>query len=82
MVYCREIIARSLFDLGARQNVPLSELVSFRVGGPAAFVLQSGEEAVLGRALEICMAEHIPVALLGNGTNVLAPDEGFDGLIL
>ncbi len=82
MVYSRDNIARSLLDLGARANVPLSELVSFRVGGPAAFVLQSREEAVLCRALALCHEAHVPVVLLGNGTNVLPPDEGFDGLIL
>ena len=82
MVYCRDIIARSLLDLGAKANVPLSELVSFRVGGPAAFVLQPGEEAALCRALDLCRTAHIPVILLGNGTNVLPADEGFEGLIL
>ena len=82
MVYFRESIARALTDLGAKQNVPLSELVSFRVGGPAAFVLQTGEEGALCRALDICRDEHIPVILLGNGTNVLPSDEGFSGLIL
>lgn len=71
-----------MIDLGAKENVPLSELVSFRVGGPAAFVLQSREETALCRALDLCKAEHIPVILLGNGTNVLPTDEGFDGLIL
>ena len=69
-------------DLGARANVPLSDLVSFRVGGPAAFLLQPREEEVLSRALAFCRDEHVPVILLGNGTNVLPPDEGFDGLIL
>ena len=82
MVYHRDNVARALLDLGAKQNVPLSELVSFRVGGPAAFVLQPKAEEDLCRALDICREEHIPVAFLGNGTNVLPSDEGFPGLIL
>ena len=82
MVYFRESIARTLLDLSARANVPLSDLVTFRVGGPAAFLLQPREEGVLSRALDFCRDEHIPVILLGNGTNVLPPDEGFEGLIL
>ncbi len=82
MLYDRDSIARALKDLGAKENVPLSELVSFRVGGPAAFVLQPREEATLCRALNVCRAERFPVILLGNGTNVLPPDEGFEGLIL
>ena len=82
MVYPKDNIARALIDLGAKENVPLSELVSFRVGGPAAFVLQPKEEGSLGRALDLCRAAQIPVILLGNGTNVLPSDEGFSGLIL
>ena len=42
MVYYRDPIVRALLDLGAKKDVPLSDLVSFRVGGPAAFVLQPG----------------------------------------
>lgn len=82
MVYYRESIAQALVDLGAQVNVPLSELVSFRVGGPAAFVLQPRDEGVLCRALELCHEESSPVVLLGNGTNVLPSDEGFPGLVL
>ena len=64
MVYPKDNIAQALIDLGAKENVPLSELVSFRVGGPAAFVLQSKEEGLLGRALDLCRAAQIPVILL------------------
>ena len=82
MVYNSESVGRALVELGAKVNVPLSELVSFRVGGPAAFVLLPKGEAELCAALDICQAEHLPVVLLGNGTNVLPTDEGFEGLIL
>lgn len=75
-------MARALTDLGARQNVPLSELVSFRVGGPAAFVLRPRGEAELCAALALCRDGRMPVVLLGNGTNVLPSDEGFPGLVL
>ena len=75
-------MAQALLDLGVKENVPLSELVSFRVGGPAAFVLQPQDEAVLCRALNVCRDEQIPVILLGNGTNVLPSDEGFSGMVI
>lgn len=67
---------------GVRTCVPLSELTSFRIGGPAAaFVLLRDGEALL-RALAFCRETGVPFVLLGNGTNVLAPDEGFRGLVL
>ncbi len=75
-------IQKGLPDLDVRAFVPLSELTSFRIGGPAAAcaLLRSGAELV--RALSFCREEGICWHLLGNGTNVLAPDEGFHGLIL
>ncbi len=82
MVYYGEAIVRALADLGAKENVPLSQLVSFRVGGPAAALLQPRTEEDLNTALHICRNEHIPVLFLGNGTNVLPSDEGFEGLVL
>ena len=82
MDYYRDTVAQALADLGAKRDVPLSDLVSFRVGGPAACVLQPKGEAELCRVLDVCRAEHIPVVLLGNGTNVLPTDEGFCGLVL
>ena len=82
MDYTRDIVARALMALGAEENVPLSQLVSFRVGGPAAFVLRPREEADLCEALRICRDERVPVIFLGNGTNVLPSDEGFAGLIV
>ena len=82
MDYYRDTVAQALVDLGAKRDVPLSDLVSFRVGGPAACVLQPKGEAELCRALDVCRTEHIPVVLLGNGTNVLPTDEGFCGLVL
>ncbi len=82
MVYHRDLIARALSDLGAKEEVPLSELVSFRVGGPAAALLQPRDEAELCHALSVCRKKQIPIVLLGNGTNVLPRDEGFGGLVL
>ena len=82
MVYHRGIAARALVALGAKENVPLSQLVSFRVGGPAAFLLQPRREEDLNEALRICRDERIPAISLGNGTNVLPTDEGFAGLIV
>lgn len=82
MVYSRDAYRKPLTDLGAKEDVLLSGLTTFRVGGTADFVLETGEEAVLVEALRLCKQGHIPCALLGNGSNVLAGDGGFAGLVL
>ena len=63
-------------------NIPLAELTSFRVGGPARFVLcpQSYEE--IRQAIEYAVSVEMPITLLGKGTNILASDSGFDGLVI
>lgn len=76
----KELAARGLH--GVRASVPLQELTSFRIGGPAAAVALVPDGAALQRALLFCREAGVPFVVLGNGTNVLAPDEGFPGLVL
>lgn len=64
------------------ENVPLASLTTFRIGGPARWLARPQTTAEL-RALRAAAAEAgIRCALIGNGSNLLAADEGFDGLIL
>ena len=82
MVYFREDVVEALRNLGARENVSLSALSSFRIGGPAAFVLHAASPMDAAEALSLCRGTGVPVAVLGNGTNVLCPDGGFPGLVV
>lgn len=66
----------------AVRDVPLSELTSFRVGGNARLVLRPGSCEELKRAVDLAKETGVRLALLGKGTNVLASDSGFDGLVL
>ena len=75
-------IKEQLPGLDYRGEEPLAGHISFRVGGPAKRMAfpQSGEELteLLALANE-CDARTI---VLGNGTNVLFPDEGVDALVI
>ena len=65
-----------------KADEPLAPLTWFRLGGPAAFLARPGgvEElaALLARARDL----GLPSRLLGGGSNVLVPDEGFPGLVI
>ena len=55
---------------------------SFKVGGPAAcFVTPTGEKELSG-VLRVCREEEVPYFILGNGSNLLVGDEGFDGVVI
>lgn len=75
-------IKKQLPGLDYRAEEPLAGHISFRVGGPAKRMAfpRSGEELTALLALaEACRARTI---VLGNGTNVLFPDEGIDALVI
>jgi len=60
---------------------PLSQLTTFRTGGNAT-VLFPLAAVVIEKLLPILVRENIPYFVLGNGSNVIAKDEGYPGLIL
>lgn len=64
------------------QNEPLAKHTSYRIGGPAQLMAFPQDEADLQFLSAQLRNKKIPYAILGNGSNVLAPDEGFPGLII
>jgi UDP-N-acetylmuramate dehydrogenase len=65
-----------------RADVPLAPLTTFRVGGPADWLIEtrSGDEIV--EALRLAADGGLPVTLLGGGSNVLVADAGVRGLVI
>lgn len=61
---------------------PLAPLTTFRVGGPADYVVEtrSSDEIVTAHAL--ARAHGVPITLLGGGSNVLVSDVGVRGLVI
>ncbi|MBR7095792.1 MAG: UDP-N-acetylmuramate dehydrogenase [Clostridia bacterium] len=69
-------------DVELEFNCPLSQLTSFRIGGPAAALALPKSEEGLCRLLALLDEAGIAHTVLGNGSNVLAPDEGYAGVII
>ena len=67
---------------GAERNIALSDLTSFRVGGPACVVLHPRSYDAIADIVSAARRHSVPLALLGKGTNVLASDRGYDGWII
>lgn len=64
------------------KNVPLKEHISFKVGGPCECMVFPSSAEDISTAVQVCKAESIPYYILGNGTNVIALDEGYKGVII
>lgn len=65
-----------------KEQVPLADLTSYRVGGPAEFLATPPDEAGLSAALARAAEAGLPVHVLGLGTNLLVADEGVRGLVV
>lgn len=61
---------------------PLSRHTGFRTGGPADALAKPQTKDELCGLVAALRREEIPFFLLGKGTNVLAPDEGYRGVVV
>jgi UDP-N-acetylmuramate dehydrogenase len=60
----------------------LSAHTSFRIGGPAAFWVEPKDVKELKKVVLFARKNKVPVFVMGGGTNVLASDNGFNGIII
>lgn len=76
------LLKEKIPQMKVKENMLLSSCTSFRTGGPADLAAYPGNSKELGELLRLCRQEGVPCYILGNGTNVLAPDEGFRGVVI
>ena len=62
------------------ENEPMSRHTTFKVGGNAAFmVVPDTAERIVSLKRQLCDVPHI---VIGNGSNLLFSDEGYDGVVI
>lgn len=65
-----------------RLEEPMKRHTTFRIGGPAEFLVQVADRVELSGVLALASREQLPVYMLGNGSNLLVADSGVRGLVL
>ena len=63
-------------------HAPLAPLTTFKVGGPADWLVEPRTSGEIVTALTIAHRAGVPVTMLGGGSNVLVSDTGVRGLVL
>lgn len=63
------------------EKEPMSKHTTFRIGGPADIFLTPKVSQVLD-VLKLAKEEHVPVTVIGNGSNLLVADKGIRGLVI
>ncbi|MBR2977602.1 MAG: UDP-N-acetylmuramate dehydrogenase [Oscillospiraceae bacterium] len=77
-----ERAASALPGLSIKTEEPLREHTSFRIGGGAAVMVFPKNETELSVCRKLLSEMEIEPLILGAGTNVLAPDEGLQRVVL
>lgn len=77
-----------LFRLSAIPNVqlfvnaPLTRYTRFEIGGPARMLANVSTVEALAETLQLAKDTGTPSAVIGGGTNLIADDEGFPGVVV
>ena len=69
-------------NLKILRNVSLKDYTTYKIGGLAKyfFIAENNEDLI--EAIKWAKDKKIPFFILGNGSNVLFSDKGFNGLII
>lgn len=80
-----ELIARLRQTFSKKQillSAPMSRYTTLRLGGPADVLVQAQSAQEVRSALLAAAECHVPVTVIGNGSNVLVRDGGVRGMVL
>ena len=61
---------------------PMKNHTTFRVGGPADWLVTPTEEEQIRDVVNLLRAEKVPYYVMGNGSNLLVGDKGYRGVII
>jgi UDP-N-acetylmuramate dehydrogenase len=75
-------ISALLPELELRFFEPMARHTSFKIGGPAEVMAFPKSTEELASLLKMSALLDCKTAILGAGTNILAPDQGIDGLVI
>lgn len=74
-------VTEQLPQLSLMQDEPMKKHTTFRIGGPADYYAEP-DMSRISKLIEIAKACDMPVAVIGNGSNLLVGDKGIRGLVI
>ena len=60
----------------------MSRHTTFRIGGPADFFLVPETADEIKKIIAVCKEKNVPYFILGNGSNLLVSDKGYQGVVV
>lgn len=77
-----ETISSFVSEKNVKLNEPLANHTTFKIGGPAQCFVEIENEEQLLKVAKYLRTIEIPFWILGNGSNTLFSDSGYEGVIL
>jgi len=65
-----------------KRDILLKDYSTYKIGGPARFFCIAKNSQEIKEALRFSKENNLKIFILGGGSNILFPDEGFDGLVI
>ncbi len=65
-----------------QENVPLAPLTTFKIGGRARYLAEVCDAQGVTEAFEWAEERQVPTFILAGGSNILFPDQGYEGLVI
>lgn len=65
-----------------KDNVQFKDITTFRVGGNAGLFVEPRDESELIEVLSVVKEEKVPYMVVGNGSNLLVSDDGYEGVVI
>ncbi len=65
-----------------QENIRIAPYTSMRVGGAVRYLYRPETEDQLVELVVGCKAENTPYLVIGNASNLLFPDEGYNGVVI
>ena len=65
-----------------REEEPMRLHTTFRVGGPARFFVVPETSQQLRQVVRCCQEEEVAYYIIGNGSNLLVSDQGYEGVVI
>ena len=75
-------VSESISCEKVRWDVPMAQMTTLRLGGPADLVVEPSDMTDVRRITCICQALDVPVLPVGRGSNLLVRDGGIRGVVL
>ena len=65
-----------------QENIPLAPLTTFKIGGPARYLVEGKSRSELEQAVAFAREKGLPLFVLGGGSNLLISDSGWPGIVI